>query len=151
MALVKWAAPVSATAVAGASMNALADAAYAMGAAIDNTVTSNGYLYGDLDLVLSGSVTAGANAPHVAVFLLPTLDGTNYPTPPGGTAGATPGTYLVGTMHAQPSAGFTVGIIRGIVLPPFSFRIAIQNSLGVAFPSGTGSLCRLYRYYEQAV
>lgn len=139
------------TAVASASLNALASGSYALGAAIDNTVTSNGFLYGDLELVLSSAITSGTGSPYVGVYLLPTMDGTNYPTPPGGTAGATGFQYFVGSMATPASTSTQVLHLRGILLPPQSFKIMIQNVLGAALPSTNTSTCKLYRYGEQAV
>ncbi len=151
-ATAKWTAYNTADiAVAGASMNALASGSYALGAAIDNTAASFGYLYGDLELVLSSAVTASAGSPYIAIYLLPTMDGSNYPNPPGATAGATPASYFVGTILANASAAFTVGQLRGIVLPPQNFKIEIQNVLGVSLPATSTSTCKLYRYNEQSV
>lgn len=139
------------TAVAGASMNALADAGFALGAAIDNTPATGTFLYGDLEIILSSAVTTGSGAPYIGVFVLPAMDGTSYPNPPGGSAGATPASYQVGSIVANPSTGFTVGHLRGIVLPPYLFKIEIVNHLGVALPATSTSTCKLYRYGEQSV
>lgn len=138
------------TAVAGASMNALANNAYAIGAAIDNT--SGLYLYGDLVIDLSSAVSVPSSGlPTIMVWLLPAFDGTNYPIPPGATAGPAPANLLVGTMAMVSGVSTSIMALRGIVLPPALFKIMIQNNLGVAFPSTSTSTCHLYRYYEQAV
>lgn len=134
------------TAVAGTAMNALANAAYALGSAIDNTAGL--YLYGDLVLVLSSNVTPPAGSiPTVNVSLLPSPDGTNYPNSGTGTTG----NMLVGVISSVPSVATSVLVLRGIVLPPALFKVQIQNNLGVAFPSTTTSTCKLYRFSEQAV
>lgn len=151
MSTAKWTAYNTAdTAVAGASMNALASGSYALGSAINNS--SDLYLYGDLEIVLSSGVTAGSGAPYVDVWVLPAMDGTNYPTTNGGTtAGATATQYLAGTISPPASTSVTVMQLRGIVLPPQSFKVMIRNVLGAAFPSTDTSTCKLYRYNEQAV
>jgi hypothetical protein len=133
--------------VAGASMNALANGAYALGAAIDNT--SGLYLLGDLVIKLSSAVTAGATLPTLPVWILPAIDGTNYPTPPGGTAGAAPGNLLAGTAAMVASVSTSLIVIRGLVLLPSLFKVLIQNNLGVAFPATSTSTCQLFRYGEQ--
>jgi hypothetical protein len=153
MPAAKWGAVTVDAAVpsgAGSPLNALANSAYALGSAIDNTPATLGAFYGDLEVVLSSSVSAGTGTPYIGVYLLPSLDGTNYPTPPGGSAGATPASYFVGSILANASTGFTVGHLRGIVLPPFNFKILIQNVLGVALPATNTSTVKLYRYSEQA-
>ncbi len=137
-------------AVAGASMNALGGSgSFALGAAIDNT----SLLYTDADLliVLSSAVTTGSGTPTIQVWLLPALDGTNYPAPPGASAAAAPSNLLAGTIMAVPSVSTSVLALRGIILPPSLFKIQIQNNLGVAFPATNTSVCSLYRYRLQSV
>jgi hypothetical protein len=137
------------TAVAGTSMNALANGAYALGAAINNT--SGLYLLGDLLLTLSSAVSVPAGSPSIGIWILPALDGTNYPNPPGGTAGNAPGTLYAGTITMVASTSTSIMVARGLVLPPSLFKVMIQNNLGIAFPSTNTSACSLYRYGEQSV
>lgn len=130
------------TAVAGASMNTLANAGYAYGAEIDNS--SGLYTLGDLTLALSSAVTSVAPA-YLSVFLLPNID-TNYAASSGN-----PGvSYLAGTYYG-PGGSVQFIQVRGIVLTPNKFKIAIQNNLGVALPATNTSACSLYRYGEQSV
>lgn len=135
------------TAVAGASMNALASGSYALGSAINNTPTDGttiSYDMGDLTITLSSAVTAGTGAPSIIVWILPAVDGTNYPSPPGGTAGAAP----LGLSYAFPMVASTSTqtiVCPNIPLPPYNFKVMIQNNLGVAFPSTNTSTCQLQR------
>jgi hypothetical protein len=151
MSTFKWTSYNAAdTAVAGASMNALANTAYALGAAIDNT--SGLFLYGDISIVLSSAISLPAGSPPtVGIWILPSFDGTNYPTPPGATAGVAPANLLAGTIAMVASTSTSIMMARGLVLPPAKFKVLIQNGLGVAFPSTNTSTCLLYRYGEQAV
>lgn len=137
------------TAVAGSSMNALANGSWALGSAIDNSTLR--YPFGDIELVLSSAVSAGSGSPVVEVYLLPSADGgTTYPTPPGGSAGTTPAGYWVGNIIANASANFTSGLLQRVDLTPGFFRIEIRNQLGVAFPSTNTSTLKLYRYSLQS-
>lgn len=135
------------TAVAGTSMNALANAGFALGAAIDNRETSGSviaYDMGDLTITLSSGVTAGAGSPYITVWILPAIDGTNYPTPPGASAAAAP----LGLSYSFPmvaSVTTSTIICPNIPLPPNLFKVQIQNNLGVAFPSTNTSTCQLQR------
>jgi hypothetical protein len=130
-------------------MNALANGAYTQpGAAIDNT--SGLYPLGDLVIVLSSAVTPTIS-PLVGIWILPSPDGTNYPTPPGTAAAAAPANLYAGTMTLVASVSTSVMVVRGLVLPPSLFKVMIQNQLGVALPSSTTSTCKLYRYSEQVV
>jgi len=145
MSTFKWSSYNTAdTAVASTSLNALANGSNAIGAAIDNT--SGLYLYGDLAIQLSSTVTP-TGMPAIPVWLVPSLDGTNYAT----SGSSVSANLLVGTITAAASVTTSVLILRGIVLTPGKFKIQIQNNLGVAFPATNTSTCSLYRYYEQAV
>ena len=146
-----WSAYNSAdTAVAGASMNALGGSgSYALGAAIDNS--SNLYTDADLLIILSSGVTSGTGSPYVTVFLLPAIDGSNYPTPPGGSAGAAPANLVVGTIIVPASVTTTNLVLRGVIIPPCLFKIQIQNNLGIAFPATNTSTCQLFRYRLQGL
>lgn len=146
----KWATPNTADTVATTALNSLAAGAYSgLLTEIDNA--SGLYLYGDLEVLLGADLTCAAGAPYIGVFLVPTLDGSNYPNPPSGT-GAVPTTYLVGSILANASATFRRGFLRGIILPPFKFKIDLYHGLhGSTAWNATGNTCSLYRYNEQAV
>ena len=136
------------TAVAGSSMNALASGAYALGSAVNNTPTDGttiSYDLADLTITLSSAVTAGTGAPYVAVWILPAVDGTNYPTPPGSSGAAAPANLLVGTYQGVASASTSTIIVSNIPIPPYNFKVMIENVLGVAFPSTNTSTCQLQR------
>jgi hypothetical protein len=135
------------TAVAGASMNALANGAYALGAAVNNTPTDGSvisYDMADLTITLSSAVTAGSGTPGITVWILPAVDGTNYPSPPGGTAGAAP-LYLSSSFTVVASVSTTTIVCPNIPIPPYNFKVMIQNNLGVAFPATSTSTCQLQR------
>jgi hypothetical protein len=135
------------TAVAGATMNTLANAAYALGSAINNVPaagTTVSYDLGDLTITLSSAVTTGSGAPYLAVWILPAVDGTNYPSPPGGSAGAAP----VGLSYSFPmvaSVSTQTIICPNIPIPPYNFKVQIQNNLGVSFPATNTSTCQMQR------
>lgn len=135
------------TAVAGTSMNALANAAYALGAAINNTPTAGttvSYDMGDLTITLSSTVTSGAGSPSIIVWVLPAVDGTNYPSPPGATAASAP----LGLSYTFPMVASVVTgtiICPNIPIPPYNFKIQIQNNLGVALPATNTSACQMQR------
>jgi hypothetical protein len=136
------------TAVAGTSMNALANAGYALGAAINNTPTDGttiAYDMADLTITLSSAVTAGAGTPYLTVWILPAIDGTNYPTPPGGSGAAAPGNLIGGTYQGVASVSTSTIVIRDIPIPPCNFKVLIQNNLGVALPATNTSTCQLSR------
>lgn len=136
------------TAVAGTSMNALGGSgSFALGAAINNVPNEGSvvsYDLGDLIIVLSSAVTTGATAPSIVVAILPAVDGTNYPTPPGGSGAAAP-PYLTYTFQMVASVSTSVIVCPNIPLPPYLFKTMIQNNLGVALPATNTSTCQLQR------
>ena len=133
------------TAIAGASLNGLASGAYALGAAINNTPTAGSvvsYDMADLTITLSSGVTPVAPA-YLTVWILPAVDGTNYPSPPGATAGAAP-TALSYTFPMV-AANTTTMVCPNIPIPPYNFKVQIQNNLGVNLPSTNTSTAQLSR------
>lgn len=135
------------TAIAGASLNALANGAYALGAAINNTPadgTTISYDMADLTITLSSAVTAGAAPVGITVWILPAVDGTNYPNPPGTTAGAAPSS-LSYTFQQVGAVSTSTIVCRDIPIPPYSFMVQIQNNMGVAFPATSTSTAKLQR------
>ena len=101
-------------------------------------------------LIASSNPLAGAN---LAFWIYALLDnGTTY-----GDGQFVPGTQKIATptfppcavIPLVPVAGQTnlYGFAQGIVIPPGSFRLAIQNNSGFAFTSGTQTV--KYRTYNQ--
>lgn len=134
-------------AIAGASLNALASGSYALGAAINNTPTDGttiSYDLGDLTITLSSAVTTGSGNPTIVVWILPEIDATNYPTPPGATAGAAP-LYLSYTFPLVPSVSTSTIVCPNIPIPPYNFKVQIQNNAGVTFPATNTSTCQMQR------
>src|SRR6185437_12378860 len=125
----------------------LANAAYALGGAINNTPTAGSvisYDMADLTITLSSAVSAGAGSPNIVVWILPAVDGTNYPSPPGRSAAAAP-PGLSYTFPQVPSVSTTTIVCPNIPIPPYNFKVQIQNNIGVAFPSTNTSACQLQR------
>jgi hypothetical protein len=137
------------TAIAGTSLNALGGSgSYAMGAAINNTPTDGttvSYDLADLTITLSSAVTAGSGTPTLVVYVLPEIDATNYPTPPGSSAGAAPANLIAGTYVGVASASTSTIVVTNIPIPPYNFKIMIQNNLGIALPATNTSTCQIQR------
>ena len=136
------------TAIAGSSLNALTSGSYAMGAAINNTPTDGttiSYDLADFTMTFSSAITTGSGAPYLSIYLLPEVDATSYPTPPGATAGAAPANYLVGTYQGVASTSTSTISVLNLPIPPYNFKIMIQNNLGVTFPATNTSTCQVQR------
>lgn len=148
MATAKWTAQTAQT-MATTALNSLAAGAYS-GVLTEYDNSTGLYLYADIEVLLGADLTAAAGAPHIGVFLIPTLDGTNYPNPPSGT-GAVPPTYFVGSILANASAAFRRGFLRGVVLPPTKFKLNLLHALHASTAwNSTGNVCTAYLYNEQS-
>lgn len=92
-------------------------------------------------LIASSTIVAGA---ALSLYLYELLDdGTTYgdgllPTP-GTQAAVTPVVPCIGAIQLTPGATKTalLGFVNQIVIPPGSFRLALQNNSGFALTAGT--------------
>lgn len=100
--------------------------------------------------IASSTIVAGAN---LALWIYDLLDdGTTYGDgqfTAGTQAARTPTFPPCGIIPLVAAAAQTtlVGYVNAIVIPPGSFRLAIQNNSGFAFTSGTQTV--RYRTYNQ--
>jgi hypothetical protein len=136
------------TAIAGTSLNGLTTTSYALGAAINNTPTDGttiSYDLADLTITLSSSITTGSGTPYLSVYILPEVDATNYPSPPGASANPAPANYLAGTYQGVASTSTTTISVLNLPIPPYNFKVMIQNVLGQTFPATNTSTCQLQR------
>lgn len=150
------------TAITGTTLNALASgtaaANFKLGDVIDNRASEgHGYLYGDLEIVFrndtdsaDATITAGAGAPFLDVYWVPSIDGTRFATTNGAaTAGLTQSRLLVRNWPVPPSIALGIIYIPGITLRAPYGKIMLNNQLGVAFPTNNHTICRLHRHGER--
>lgn len=133
------------TATAGTSLNALTTTSFATaGTAIDNRPTSGTTVSADtMDIAihLSSAVTTGAASPSWTAFILPAVDGTNYP------AHATCYSY---NFQFDASTSLQDFELIGIPIPPYQYKVQLQNNLGVTLPATNTSTAQSVRRYEQS-
>lgn len=100
-------------------------------------------------VIASNTIAAGAN---IALFLYALLDdGTTYGDgqfTAGTPASLTPAMAPAGLVPIPAVASTTnmVGYVQGIIIPPGSFRMAMQNNSGFSLTSGTQTI--KYRTYN---
>ena len=100
--------------------------------------------------IASSTIVAGSN---LALWLYALQeDGSTYGDgqfTAGTQAAKTPTFAPIGTMPLVAAASQTtlVGFVQGIIIPPGSFRVAMQNNSGFALTSGTQTV--KYRTYNQ--
>jgi len=134
------------TLIAGTAMNAIGNGSWMTSGAtlLDNG--TNADVLCDIELILPSSVTAGAGTPRWDIYIIRAPNGTTAMTPPGTSAGLTPGQYFAGSILANPSAAFTSGTLAGAVLPAGKFVVTAQNNLGIATPTSNDATFRAYPY-----
>lgn len=147
MGAVTWAAYNTADDISNSgAFNSLADGSGALSAEIDNGTGL--YMFGDLEVTQGGAVTSSGTDARIDAYLVPTYDGTNYPTPGG--ASTVTGSQYVGSISSVETVGtvavtnFTNGTLRQILLPPCKFKIVLVNELGASF-NGTVTV-KMRRY-----
>lgn len=127
------------TAIASGSISALANAGYAIGAAIDNRPTPGTTVSYDLaDLRIPINAVTPAAGGYITVWILPAVDGgtVNYASP--NAAAAAPQNLVVGTYQAF-NAATTEVVVRDLPIPPYSFKVLIQNNIGASITASANA------------
>lgn len=144
MTVVKYEAPASIQTYLSTELNSLADGANKIGAAISNDAGTELDLYIMLELYLAATSSRDADN-RVDVYLLPTVDGTNYAYG-GDSQDPDPGTW-VGQFVPIPSTTTACYMtISQIQIPPTDFKLLLMNEIGVAFASSGNTL--KYKIYS---
>lgn len=125
-------------------LNSLADAATsALGTEIDNTTELDDTIDFQLDLA---SVTITSTSAYVVVYLVPTVDGTNYPDWGSSTYANYDAQYAVGSIAVKNvSAAAARANLVGIPIGPGKFKIAIRNMTGAAL-AASGNTVGIRKY-----
>lgn len=131
------------TAIASGSISALTTSSWAIGAAIDNRPTSGSVVSFDLaDMRIPiNSATPGVSG-YLDVYILPAIDGgtANYASPNAASAAAS---SLKARTYQAANVATTEIAILDIPIPPYSFKVLIQNNLGVSITaSGNAQMQR---------
>lgn len=148
MANIQWIDGSIATAL-DTGLNSLANAARAISGTIDNDAGLD--LYCDLELVVQWDTSAPSAGTKIAeVYLLPSVDGTNFPE---GSSSLTPQkSLLVATFESRnPSISATERLVAsGIPLPPRDFKLLLVNTSGQTYET-SGNTLKLRPYKLQSV
>ena len=120
-------------------LNSLADNSHcSLSSEIDNS--SNLYALADFEMYLASAAFTGTDS-GVELFIVKTVDGTNYPTWTTGTSDEQENVpYQVGFF---PTTGTTAAqrcTIGPIALPPGKFKVAVRNRGNVALASSGNTI-----------
>lgn len=146
MAETTWSGYKAASATAlTTELNSLANGSVsALSSEIDNS--TNKYLFMDLELYLASlTPTTGG---YVSVYVVPSEDGTNYPSfDTGASPGDYNGNYFVTSFSTKAATAAQRMVRREILVPPGKWKIAVQNSCGAALAASGNTLSwRPYNY-----
>jgi hypothetical protein len=143
----KWAAPESIVTALTTELNSLSDGSFsAVSAAITNeTGGVNLYQYIDLEVVLAS--LSPATGAFVDIWLLPTLDGTNY----SDSGKALQTASLLCSIQLDTAASTAQRIVRtNVPIPALDFKLQLRNKAGVSLAS-SGNTLKYRRHNEQVV
>jgi len=151
MATQKWSAyGTYTTAIAGSgtapTLKNLANNGQKIGNEIDNTTTR--YLYADWDL-LCRFQTAPVVGGYVALYLIPTVDGTNYGDGDDSVAPAV--TMWVGNFPVRAVNTAIRVSLRQIVMPPGKFKPLVVNKSGYAMTNTDAENVLSYRPFDEDI
>ena len=133
----------------GATLNSIASG----NAILSDVVIANGTaldIFADVSIALASAAFVAPN--YIGIYLYPlNQDGTTYGDGRFGSsaAGPPPAGYAVGTIGIVAATQAQEGTLRGIVMPPGSFKFVLYNQGGVALAS-SGNVC-LYRTYNRQI
>ena len=142
----KWVAGEGQTTALSTELNALGNGNTALSAAIDNLAGL--YLY--MDIAISLVSAAFVAASYISVYLICSLDGTNYEDGSAGTPGVIPARPPDAIIPLRLLTGAQAVVITGIPIPPLKFKLEFVNNAGVALGT-TGNLLYYNRHNAQGV
>lgn len=141
----KWEVPASIETYLSTELNSLADGANKLGAAVDNETDGKNELYINLELYVAAQGSARDADAHVRIYLLVSVDGTNYcygddsTDPPAGAL------FHVFDLDAATTARYVT--IENLPIPPLKFKLLVMNETGQAFASSGNTL--KYRLHSE--
>jgi hypothetical protein len=138
--------PASPTSYLTTELNSLANNGAVLGAKIDNKADGENELFIALELYLAAQASARDSGAYVNAYLLASLDDTNF-NYGSATPLIDPGTFL--TCFTLDAATTARTIIRPrLLIPPFDFKILLENKTGQAFAS-SGSYLEYCLYSKE--
>lgn len=141
---INWSDFPAATTYLTTELDALADGANKLGAAIDNT--ANGDMYMDLELYVAAAATSRESGAHAPLYMLPSVDGTNYCY--GSDTLDPPATALVSNFVLTAASDALYTTLDHILVPAGKFKMLIMNETGFAL-AGSMSTLKYALYNEE--
>jgi hypothetical protein len=125
-------------------LNALANAARAISAAIDNTTALN--LYDDLEFVVTFG-TGPTDGMPVDLYLIPSFDGgTTYGD--GDASTAPPQNHYAASFNVRSTTSAQRIVLRDVPIPGLFYKYVLDNKTGQAFAATGNTLKRRGHRYQ---
>jgi len=137
----KWKAPSSVVSLLTTELNSLANnTASAASSAIANETNLD--VYADIWLHLASLTPTGA--PYINLYILEAIDGSTYPSATGSVLRNQP-QHLLCSFILDTTAAAQDVIVRGVMLPPGSFKVVADNQSGPTL-AASGSYVKMITY-----
>jgi hypothetical protein len=148
MAVHKYGAVSAVQTMLTTELNSLANAATSnASSAFANSGSGNRYLQALFELVCTFASAPTAGKP-VDLYILPTVDGTNYAD--GGGSTVPSAASYAGSFAVRNSASAQRLVLEGIVLPPGDFKLLLINNSGQAM-AASGNTLKMVAYAMETV
>ncbi len=143
----KWLAGEGAQSALTTELNSLANGNTALSAAINNDADL--YEYIDLELYLASFATS--TSPWIAIWILASVDGSNYEDGSAGTPGTIPDRQpdAIIPLKASTTSAWRRCAVN-IPIPPLKLKLLLNNQTGATFAS-SGNTLKYNRHNEQVV
>tara|TARA_Y100000593_G_scaffold16866_1_gene33556 strand:- start:2030 stop:2479 length:450 start_codon:yes stop_codon:yes gene_type:complete len=134
----KWEAPASIQTYLTTELNSLADGANKLGAKIDNVADGENEMFLNLELSIAAQASARASDARVEVFILYSLDDTNFDMGDDSTDPRPDALATVLLLDAATTARYRVAV--NLPIAPLDFKILVINETGQAFAASGNTL-----------
>lgn len=134
----------AAATILSTELNSLSDGSVtALSSEIDNGTNLD--MVGDFVADIA-STTISSTSAYCVLYIVPSVDGTNYPDWTSGAKGNYHDQYAVGTIRFKNVSSTTArAVVSRIDIPPGKFKIAVGNATGASLPASGNTLKG--RYY----
>lgn len=146
MGAIKWGTTGTLTSYLTTELNALADGGGVLGAAVSNDAADELDTYIALELLIAAQGGARSADARVNIYLLSSLDDTNFSY---GTGNLFDPSELLTSFPLDAATTARYAIHAMLRLPPFDFKLLLENQTGQAF-AASGSTLQYSMYSRNA-